>query len=341
MLFENRAGEGGHASLVSQERPDPLDGFQVVALAERPDGAAVGERLVDGKVEAVLALLHLRAVQRAGPAFGAQPPACGALPGVPVAAVLEEEQLDPTVRGGLERLRPPGGGAPVAAGLFAPALDGRGLLLPAPLREYRLDRLKELRRAGVGLGARPADDRLLDLVRDGLFELRPGLLRAHDHEPRAPKPPGPAVDVLREVPQVVVHQLLAVAPVAGLRPAALVVAPGLLVELLDELLELPGAQTVELAALAADDRDQRPLAAADERHERREVERVTDPHEIRHALAQRQRVPDVVGPGAEDGETVRALAAELVLEELAHPRSVVPNSLLLLVGELGAVRRLG
>src|SRR5436190_19042589 len=148
MLFENRAGEGGHASLVSQERPDPLDGFQVVALAERPDGAAVGERLVDGEVEAVLALLHLGAVEWARPAFGAEAPARGALPGVPVAPVLKEEQLDAPVRGGLERLRPSGCRAPVSAGLLAPALDGRGLLLPAPLRKHRLDRLQQLRRSG-------------------------------------------------------------------------------------------------------------------------------------------------------------------------------------------------
>src|SRR5204862_6695610 len=113
MLFEHAARERGHASLVSQERPDPRDGCQVAALAELPDGAAVGERLVNGKIKAFLALLHLRSVQRAGPAFGAEPPARGALPGVPVAAILEEQQLDPPVRGGLERLRPPGGGAPV------------------------------------------------------------------------------------------------------------------------------------------------------------------------------------------------------------------------------------
>src|SRR5213078_4511105 len=140
------------ATSVTQEGADALDGLEVVALAERPDRAAVGERLVHGKVEAVLALLHLRAVQRAGSAFGPEPPARGALPGVPVAAVLEEQQLDPPVRGGLERLRPPGGGPPVAAGFLAPALDGRCLLLPAPLREHRLDRLQQLRRAGVRLG---------------------------------------------------------------------------------------------------------------------------------------------------------------------------------------------
>src|SRR4029078_2344463 len=44
---------------VTQERADAFDRLEVVAGAQRADGAAVRERLVDGEVEAVLALLEL------------------------------------------------------------------------------------------------------------------------------------------------------------------------------------------------------------------------------------------------------------------------------------------
>src|SRR5919197_1975368 len=118
-------------------------------------------------------------------------------------------------------------------------------------------------------------------------------------------------------------------------------APVLLVELLDELLEPAGPEPIELSPLPPDDGDQRPFAAADERHQRREVERAPDANEIRHALAQRQRLPDVVEPRAEDGVTTRALAAELLRKERAQTGGVSSKTLLLLVRQLGPVGRLG
>src|SRR5918998_1564164 len=50
---------------VSQERADPLGGVERFARPHGPDPAAVGKRLVDREVQPLLALLHLRAVERA------------------------------------------------------------------------------------------------------------------------------------------------------------------------------------------------------------------------------------------------------------------------------------
>jgi hypothetical protein len=60
----------------------------------------------------------------------------------------------------------------------------------------------------------------------------------------------------------VVDELVDVPLEARLRPPALVVAPGRLVRLLDELLEAPRAEPVDVAALAPDEDDERALAAA-------------------------------------------------------------------------------
>src|SRR5215831_481096 len=138
----------------------------------------------------------------------------------------------------------------------------------------------------------------------------------------------------------VLDELLDVPLVARLRPATLVVAAGRLVELVRKLLEPPAAKPVEIAALAADERDEHAVAAPDQRNERRQVERAADLHEVGNALAERQRLPDVVEPGAEEGVPVRAVAAEVRLEEPTQPDDVVPDALPLLVRQLGAVRDL-
>ena len=67
-------------------------------------------------------------------------------------------------------------------------------------------------------------------------------------------------------------ELLDVPLEAGLRPAALVVPARHVVRTVDDLVQPPGAEPEQVAALAADDGDDRSLAAADERNERREVE---------------------------------------------------------------------
>ena len=122
--------------------------------------------------------------------------------------------------------------------------------------------------------------------------------------------------------------------IARLRPAALVVAAGRLVELVDELLEPAGAQDVDGSALTADDRDQRSVAAADERDERREVELAANGDLVGHRIAQRQCPPCVVEPGAEDGDAARAVSVEVALKEVANPDEIGSESLALLVGQL-------
>ena len=59
-------------------------------MAHGPDGAAVGEGLVNGQVEAVRRTLHLRPVERALALVGGDPAACGAAPRRAPRAFLEE-----------------------------------------------------------------------------------------------------------------------------------------------------------------------------------------------------------------------------------------------------------
>src|SRR5215831_2740114 len=171
---------------VAQDRADALDRLEVLALLEGPDRAAVSQRLVQGEIEPVAALLHLRPVERAVPRLGGDPAASGALPGLVLRAVLEEEQLDPTVGGRLQRLRPAGGCASVPARSLPPALDRRRLLLRAPSLEQRLDRLQELGRGRARIRRRPADGRLLDLVRKLCLQLGARLLAHDQHDARPP-----------------------------------------------------------------------------------------------------------------------------------------------------------
>ena len=111
-------------------------------------------------------------------------------------------------------------------------------------------------------------------------------------------------------------------------------AARLFVELLDGLLQATVVQPVDVPALAADDGDKRTLASAHERHEWGDVQARTHLDEVGHALAQRERPPDVVEPRAEDGEAVGAVAIELLLEEGTEPLTVFAQTLLLLVREL-------
>ena len=287
-----------------------------------------------------VAPLHLRAVERAGAAFDPDAAAGRALPGLVVDAFLEEQQVDTPVGGRLERRAPAGGSAGVAAGLLLPPLDRLGLLLRAPGLEQRLDQLEQLGRGRMRVGARPADDRLARLVRELALELRPRLLGGDDDQLRPAQPADLPVDLLGDLLQVVVDELLDVPLVARLRPAALVVAAGCVVVLLDDLLEPAGAQAVEVAPLAADEDHQRALAAADQRDEWREVEAAVDLDRIRNARAQRQRHPEVVQRAAEDGQAERAVAVELLLEVLAQPVAVAVQPLALLVRQLRPPRRL-
>src|SRR5205085_578920 len=202
--------------------------------------------------------------------LGGGPSALRALPGGPMRVLLEEKGLDAPVGGRLQRRAPARRGAAAAARLLAPALE-RLVLAPAPrLLEDGLHDGEELGRARVRLGLRPADDRALDLLGEQSSELGARLLRRDDDDVRA-RPPLERVELLRDAAQVLEDEVLDVPPVARLRPAALVVPARLLLGPVNDLPETTRAQPEELAALAADDRDDRAVAAADERRERREA----------------------------------------------------------------------
>ena len=130
-----------------------------------------------------------------------------------------------------------------------------------------------------------------------------------------------AVELRGDVLQVLGDELLDVALVARLRPAALVVAARLVLGAVDDLLEPPGAQPEDLAALAADERRRSrrrrgrraARAARGGSRGRRATSSGTEP-------ATRQRPEEVAG--REDGQPAGAFTAELVVEELADPREV-------------------
>src|SRR5580765_832250 len=257
-----------------------------------------------------------------------------------VGALLEEEQLDTAVRRRLEGLAPAGGRAGIPAGLLLPALDDLGLLLAAPRLQQRLDELEQIGRRRVGLRARPPDDGLPRLLRQDVLELRPRLLGGDDDQARPAQPAQALVDVLGDLLQVVVDELLDVPLVARLRPAALVVAARRLVVLVDDLLESAGAQAVEVAALAADEDDERSLPAPHQGDERLEVEAAADLDRVRDAGAQRQRHPEVVERRAEDRQSERAVAVELLLEVIPQALDVLAQPLLALVRQLRPPGRL-
>src|SRR6266516_5631054 len=215
-------------------------------------------RLVLREVEPVAALLHLGPVQRTVPGLGSDTTASRALPGPVVGPVAEEQQLDAPVRSRLERLRPAGSRAAVAPRRLTPALDRGRLLLGSPALEQRLDGPQQLRWIRVRLGGSPADDRLLDLARELLLELGARLLAGHDNHARPPQPTHRPLQRRRHVFEVILDELFDVPLVARLRPAALVVPPVLLVELVRQLLEPAAAQPVEIPPLAPHERDEHP-----------------------------------------------------------------------------------
>ncbi len=121
---------------------------------------------------------------------------------------------------------------------------------------------------------------------------------------------------------------------ACLRQTALVVAPRLLLRVVGEILEPAAVKAVEAPLLAAHDEDERALPPADERHERREVEAVAHADLVRHDLRERKRPPDVVEPGAEDGQPVRPVPLELGVEVAADALEVVTERDALLMRQL-------
>ena len=110
-------------------------------MAQRERAAAVGQRLMDGEVETIVALFHLRPVEWTGPTLGAHAAAPRALPCGVLRPLMEEQQLDPRVGSRFERVRPARRRAPAATRLLAPALGRFSLLLGVPCLEDRPCRL--------------------------------------------------------------------------------------------------------------------------------------------------------------------------------------------------------
>ena len=251
----------------------PSTGSRSRRARDRPDRAAVRERLVHGEVEPVVAPLHLGPVERARPALDGEPPAGRALPGLVRRRLPGRAAARRARRRRLERLRP----SPRRRGRCGPPPRASARPPRSPARARQRSSSGSTTSSSSG-GAACASalvqptTALCTSLREQLLELRPHLLGRDDDHLRPAQAAHLPVELLGDLLQVLVDELLDVALVARLRPAALVVPAGLLVVVLGDLLEPPAAQPVELAALAADDGDERALAAADERHERREVE---------------------------------------------------------------------
>ena len=186
-----------------------------------------------------------------------------------------------------------------ATGLLAPALDHRVDACRPPALEQRHDDLEQLGGAGVLLGRRPADDRVRDLRATAASANSCRTSSGHATTTRgALQPPEVALELLRDGLEVLLGEIVDVALEVRLRPAALVVAARRLLRLVGDLLEASAAQRVDAPLLAARRRaTSAPLAAADERHERREQEvvrdtdRVGDRRRQRHACSRRCRGP--------------------------------------------------
>ncbi len=111
-----------------------------------------------------------------------------------------------------------------------------------------------------------------------------------------------------------------------------------LLGLVENLLEASGAQTEKLATLTSDDGDDRTFTAADERHERGEVEVATDADPVGYRVDQRARPPHVVEAGREEHEPVRPISVEVVLEVLADSLEVGLEAATLVVRQATVVR---
>src|SRR5207249_2748953 len=150
--------------LVTKERADALDGLEVLVVLDSPHGPAVDERLVDREIETVVRAFHARPVEWTLALFDGEAPASRAAGGRMASALLEKEQLDTAVRGGLESLFPARRRAAITPGLLAPPLDHGRFLLGPPALEHGCGELQQLWSLRVSLGLRPADDRALCLL---------------------------------------------------------------------------------------------------------------------------------------------------------------------------------
>ena len=160
-----RAAARDRRRLETQDRADPVDGIEILAMLDREHVAAVGERQADGEVEPVVPRLHRRPVERTGRRAHGGASARGAAVGVLLHTRLVEQRFDAPVRRCLERVPPACSAARVLADLLAPALDHLALACARHSSTNGLTTSCRSRAGGVCLGVRPADDRVRDLGR--------------------------------------------------------------------------------------------------------------------------------------------------------------------------------
>ena len=292
------------------------------------------ERPAHGEVDAVVARVHPRRVERARAVLRLRATAGRALVRLPVDALLEQEQLDAAVRRGLERLLPAGRGTAAASRLFLPAVDRRRLLGEPRLLEERLREREQLGRGRVPLARGRPHEAVARLGRELVDERRARFVRPDDDDLPGEAAANVVVEILRDRAQMLARELVDVPLEPRLRPAALVVPSGLLLGEVGQRLEPPARQLEEEAALAVDHGDDGAFAPSDERHERRDREVRPDADGVLDSLAERVRAPEPVEPGREQRDALHARAVELVREEVTDPLEVRLEPQLLVVRQL-------
>src|SRR5205823_4790207 len=98
-----------------------------------------------------------------------------------------------------------------------------------------------------------------------------------------------------------------------------------------------GEQSIQLALLAADDGDDRPVHPRDEGNERSEIELTSRANAVGDRLGKGERVPVVVERGREDRNALRPVAFEVVVEPAGDPLEVGFQSGACVVGEVRTV----
>ena len=165
-------------------------------------------------------------------------------------------------------------------------------------------------------------------------QLGPAVLGRDDHHvERAAGGADEAVELLRDIAQVLGRELVDVPLEARLRPAALVVAAGLLLGEVGDGRKLPVREAKEAPAFAAGDDDERPVATPDERASgvsaRRRSRLTSSPTEARIGRVRQMPSSD----RAKDGDSARAVADELLVEPAANAVEVASERDPLRVGE--------
>ena len=310
-------------------------------MLHHPDGSPVDERLVDEEIKTVLPLLERGAIEGAFPSRRGQTTAGGATPRRPVRPVLNQEQLDPSVGGSLERLLPPGRCTSVPAGLLPPAFDRLALLVDSPVLQDWCRKLQKLGRAGVSLGVSVPDESVPRFLGQKFFEFGPDLVRGDNDDARAVQTAYQRIQALGHGAKVL-HRMHVYVPLqARLRKSALIVATQLLLEEVVDLLELPGAETEEVSLLPAHHQDDSPLPAPDEGHERGQVELTVHLDLVEDRLGQGKRPPHVVEAVRKDCEPMGTVALELVHHICPDPVEIGLESEPLVMRQVAAMCAVG